>query len=82
MVKIITIIMENPIEMDDLGGFPPIFGLTPISLRFFGPQPTGWTNTGYRGRSVTRRERPRLDPPGRGGQLPVAFQGKLLGVSA
>ena len=22
--------MENPIEMDDLGGFPIIFGLTPI----------------------------------------------------
>ena len=21
--------MENPIKMDDLGGFPPIFGLTP-----------------------------------------------------
>ena len=26
MVKI----MENPIRMDDLGGFPIIFGLTPI----------------------------------------------------
>ena len=23
-------IMENPIKMDDLGGFPMIFGLTPI----------------------------------------------------
>ena len=24
--------MENPIKMDDLGGFPPIFGSTPILL--------------------------------------------------
>ena len=24
--------MENLIKMDDLGGFPPIFGLTPTSL--------------------------------------------------
>ncbi len=23
-------LMENPIKMDDLGGFPPIFGSTPI----------------------------------------------------
>ena len=28
-------IMENPIKMDDLGGFPPIFGLTPISICTF-----------------------------------------------
>ena len=24
--------MENPIEMDDLGGFPPIFGNTPYQI--------------------------------------------------
>ena len=29
MVKI----MENPIKVDDLGGFPPIFGSTPINLK-------------------------------------------------
>ena len=74
--------MENPIEMDDLGGFPPIFGLTPISLRFFGRQPTGWTNTGYRGRSVTRRERPLSESAGAAGSFQWPFEGKLLGVSA
>ena len=30
MVKI----MENPIKMDDLGGFPPIFGNTHLDLPF------------------------------------------------
>ncbi len=29
--KWINFIMENPIKMDDLGGFPPIFGNTQIS---------------------------------------------------
>ena len=27
--------MENPIKMDDLGGFPPIFGNTQLNLKDF-----------------------------------------------
>ena len=26
--------MENPIKMDDLGGFPPIFGNTQIKVKY------------------------------------------------
>ena len=31
-------IMENPIKMDDLGGFPIIFGSTPISNGLLSPR--------------------------------------------
>ena len=35
-------IMENPIKMDDLGGFPPIFGNTHIEILIpHGAEPAG-----------------------------------------
>ena len=29
---VVKIMVPNPIKMDDLGGFPPIFGSTPTSM--------------------------------------------------
>ena len=33
--------MEHPIKMDDLGGFPPIFGSTPIKINTSSETETG-----------------------------------------
>ena len=49
--------MENPIKMDDLGGFPPIFGITHISHRKGTPENHHLQKFGDRGyfRTVPRR---------------------------
>ena len=47
-------IMENPIKMNDLRGFPPIFGLTPILLYFL----EGIWKLGYLSAIIHMMERP------------------------
>ena len=40
--KWLVYFMENPFKMDDLAGFPIIFGLTPIQVRWFRQICEGW----------------------------------------